>query len=110
MNTDHLARIVNEAAHRAYIGVEYADALIAAQDDLTAMRTPITAEALIADGWSLLYVSKLGVSRYKFGRAEIAFWDDGDKVFYFGNVGGAIRVPQNMHDLHELVRILGASA
>lgn len=90
------------------------DILNAARADLAAMRQPITAEALIADGW---------VSRWKAfllgGRFRMDWSDDDNRwEFEIGRLsetgsflhGVTIASPTTMYDLRELVRLLGNKA
>lgn len=92
------------------------DARAAAASELFAMRQPITAEALKADGWRLDYeiASKgnfTGRKLFVFGNRLIgvSIWDDGDACLYYKGNGGYLPMPMptNMHDLRELVRLLG---
>ena len=86
-------------------------AFMAAEADLAAMRQPITAEALLADGWTKrspntdYWWSKDGVSitndKGAGGTGRWSFYTQDDR-------SGFTRAhPSNMHDLRELVRLLG---
>lgn len=88
-------------------------AIDAARADLAAMRQPITAEALLEDGWRLDYeiASKgnfTGRKLFVFGDRLIgvSIWDDGDSCLYYKGNGDYIPMPSNMYDLRELVRLL----
>jgi hypothetical protein len=93
----------------------------AARATLAAMRTPITAEALVQAGWTRVYVSSSALWFSAARRAiyatagypgfEISIWEDGETELYYKtakNCGSTLPMPSNMHDLSELVRLLGA--
>lgn len=88
----------------------------AARADLAAMRQPITAEALLADGWEVIPGA---IDWYRRVRPDPEFFD----VYIGPDPTGVIRaavdhndtgVPEwldglkTMHDLYELLRIVGA--
>lgn len=82
-----------------------------AREELAAMRTPVTAAALIAGGWECVYSGRSGRTwrQSHNSKLEIGFWDDGN-VVYFDGRGDVIPFPSNMHDLNELARLLGGVA
>lgn len=109
MNAEELEHLIGEygdASH--HIGVSN---IAAARAELAAMRTPITPEALTAAGWTVTYKGISG-DIYQCPtnkRIEIGIFDD-ESTFYLGRRGGVIPVPTNMHDLGELVRLIGGVA
>jgi len=74
-----------------------------ARADLAAMRTPITAKALKADGWMLLDNGVYSLND-SYLSMYVHLFSDGPVVTY-----RARRLPNvsNMYDLRELVRLLG---
>jgi len=81
-----------------------------------AMRTPITAEALTEAGWRLDYEvasngNFSGRKMFVFGDRTLAvsIWGDGNMCLYHKGNGDPLPMPSNMHDLTELVRLLGGS-
>lgn len=77
-----------------------------ARADLAAMHQKITAEALRADGWRRQYQT---VDSFWRKLDHHLFIEDGTVKIWTGRVDGAwvSTSAQNMHDLRELVRLLG---
>lgn len=88
---------------------EWHDAVHAIENAFIAMRQPITAEALTAEGWSKVgWIFTLGGDGWFSMRYDI---DDKRWEFAIGRPGRAIIAsPTNMYDLGELVRLLGGHA
>lgn len=80
------------------------DACDAAENDIAAMRTPITAEALIADGWVLID-NRVYSLNDSYLSMYVHLFSDGPVVTY-----RCRRLPavSTMYDLRELIRLLGA--
>ena len=88
--------------------VTYAPSFVAARADLAAMRTPITAEALLAAGWERQYKT---VDAFWRMPGHHLFIEDGTIKIWIGRVDGvwASTNAQTMHDLAQLVRLLGGA-
>lgn len=105
MTHDELEKLISICDHPlAYFQRSEHECLDAARRDLAAMRTPITAKALMAVGW---------VERSQF---NFVMFGSGISVLFPYNVAGAVDVRvrskaaggvTNMYDLTELVRLLG---
>ena len=85
---------------------------MSARAQLDAMRTPITAEALAAAGWSL-FTGKYGGEEYARDinanlRVVVGLWNDTPTVLIV-EMGRSVVVSnvRTMHDLAELVRLMG---
>lgn len=102
---EHLISEYGDASH--HLG---ASNIAAARAELAEMRTPITPETLTSAGWVVVYKGISG-DIYQCPtdkRIEVGLFD-GEGTFYLGRRGGVIPVPTNMHDLGELVRLLGGA-
>lgn len=113
MTPEHLEELANAVEGLEIVWPDQLEAMNAARAELSAMRQPITAEALLADGWD---------ERWKWflldGRFRMCWSDDDNRwEFEIGRVsdsgafmhGVIIASPSNMHDLRELVRLLGGA-
>jgi len=118
MNANTLASILGFyfEDRRATDWKQKADDAKEARAELEAMRTPITAESLLADGWEVIPGA---IDWYRRVRPDPEFFD----VYIGPDPTGVIRaavdhndtgVPEwldglkTMHDLYELLRIVGA--
>lgn len=113
MTPEHIETIIAVHNFSDVPRKKYRDAIDALRVDLYRMRQPITAEALREDGWAERWKWFLLDGRFRM------FWSDDDNRWEFevGRVsdsgtfmhGVIIASPSNMHDLRELVRLLGGA-
>lgn len=116
MNDDQLERLLWMATHTV-VGIDDADdaTFLAARSTIAAMRQPITAEALLADGWTE-DTGKYGGTEYRRDIEEsiaVVVWFANGRacvnVVHCETRHVELRGAENMHDLRELVRLLGGA-
>lgn len=121
MLTETQLALIHEFASDNYAvveGDEFDEALDAARATIAAMRTPITAEALVQDGWAEVYTSSnalllTAARRSIYATAgypgfEVSIWEDGETELYYKtakNCGSTLPMPANMHDLARLASL-----
>ena len=115
MTPEHIETIIAVHNFSDVPRKEYRDAIDALRVDLYRMRQPITAEALRADGWFESW--SLGEAACYLHEAISSLIEvsiDHGKVTVYANDAGMddpreLPNVQNMHDLRELVRLLGGA-
>lgn len=113
MNAEQLQELIAQR-YENYDGQD--DGIDAARADLAAMSTPITAEALLADGWDTTYDSPNSTAYVYKGieyLVEVVVSPAGTHVY--ANDAGMndprhLKNVATMYDLRELVRLLGGAA
>lgn len=115
MNADQLEQICIAAGEVAWNKNrdDLIEPLESARAIITAMRTPITAEALLAAGWT----RRSPNTDYWWSKNMVSITNDkgaggnGRWTFhlYESRTGTTRCHPENMHDLRELVRLLGGA-
>lgn len=110
LTADQLEEILSNALVDVSVyanGHNTGDAISDAWEQLHAMRTPITRETMRSDGWNEKYAD-----RFEHRSCSVVFPSRyrEELNYYVVHIGGVlIRNVRTMHDLRELVRLLGGA-